>query len=149
MDRVEKHVLVDAPVPTVSHFVNEPFNLLRICPTIVEISDVERLRNGGRNFHCVSKMVDVRLQYRCECVEYAPEHCIRHRISGGLQGMTQWLFEPHGEQTQIRLVIEYEPPLPLLRHHTQSEILQRNADDAQQVLSSLKLFIEKPVLVQQ
>jgi hypothetical protein len=148
MDIVEKRVLVDVPVPAVSHFVNEPFNLLRICPTIVEISEVERLKHGGRNFHCVSKMADVRIQYVCECTEYVPDHRISYKISGGLHGAAQWRFEPQAEQTLVSLVFEYEPPPPLLKHHAQSDIRQRNEHDAQQILSNLKLLLEKQVLVQ-
>lgn len=150
MDSVQELVLVDAPVSAVSHFVNEPFNLLRICPTIVEISNVERLRNGGRRFHCVSKMADVRIQYVCECIEYAPERSIRYKISGGLSGSAQWLFsQVDAEQTQVCLVLEYESPLPLLKHHTRTEILQRNEHDTQHILSNLKLLLEKQILAQE
>lgn len=149
MDRVEKRVLVDAPVSAVFRFVNEPFNLLRICPTMLEITDVERLRNGGRNYRCVSKMADVRIQYVCESSEHAVDRCIGCKISGGLRGFARWQFEPQLEQTQVSLIFEYEPPLPLLKHHAQSEILQRNEHDAQQVLSKLKLLLEKQLLVQE
>lgn len=148
MDRVEKRVLVDAPVLTVSHFVNEPFNLLRICPTVVEITNVERLKNGGRNFRCVSKMADVRIQYVCECFEHVADYRIGYKISGGLHGFARWQFESEAEQTWVSLVFEYEPPLPLLKHHAQSELLQRNEHDAQQVLSKLKLLLEKQALIQ-
>lgn len=150
MDSVQELVLVDAPVSAVSHFVNEPFNLLRVCPTIVEISNVERLRNGGRRFHCVSKMADVRIQYVCECVEYAPERSIRYKISGGLSGSAQWLFASVGaEQSQVSLILEYEPPVPLLKHHTRAQILHRNTHDTQHILSNLKLLLEKQLLAQE
>ena len=55
MDRIEKRILVDAPIPSVFRFVNEPFNLLRICPDIIEVASVVGLKNGGGIFSACPK----------------------------------------------------------------------------------------------
>jgi uncharacterized membrane protein len=149
MDSVEKRIVVDAPILSVFRFVNEPFNLLRLSPSIMEITDVVRLKNGGRNFKCVSKMADTRIYCTIECVEHVMNQCISYKISGGLHGSIRWLFEAHNEHTQVSLVLEYEVPLPLLKHHAESEIIRRNEHDIQQLLSNLKTVVEKQPLVRE
>jgi uncharacterized membrane protein len=147
MEKIEKHVLIDAPVSVIFRYVNEPFNLLQISPGVIEISNVIRLRTGGRNFQCVSKMVSTRILYTAECIEHIVNRQLGHKISGGLQGTMRWQFEESSGQTSVIFVLEYEVPLPLLKHHAESEIASQTERDVQQLLSNLKTVIERQTQV--
>src|SRR5579862_5479199 len=108
MERIEKRILVSAPIPEIFSFINEPLNLLSIWPGMIEITDESRLNNGGRNFRCVSKMADSRIQYANECIEYVVNRCITYKISGGMRGSIRWLFEVENEYSQVTLLLEYD-----------------------------------------
>ena len=149
MEKIEKRILVNAPTPQIFSFINEPFNLLRIWPGMIEVTDVRHLSNGGRNFRCVSKMADSRIQYANECIEYVANRCITYKISGGMRGSIRWLFEVENEYTQVTLLLEYDAPLPLLKRHTNEEINKRNEHSLQQALCNLKTVIERQVLVRE
>lgn len=93
MQRIEKFIMVSAPTSAIFGFINEPMNLTKIWPGMIEVTDVRSLNNGGRSFQCVSRMVGARIQYIYECIEYDFNRCITSKISGGLHGWVKWLVE--------------------------------------------------------
>jgi ribosome-associated toxin RatA of RatAB toxin-antitoxin module len=142
MQRIEKHVLVDAPGAAIFSFVNDPYNLLRLFPNLIEITNVTRFSNGGRDFQCTFKMAGVRILFTAECTEHIVNQRIDYRVSGGLHGTMCWRFETVDETTQVTFILEYEVPHPLLKRHTESEIARQNAQDIQQLLFNLKTNVE-------
>jgi hypothetical protein len=93
-------------------------------------------------------MVDSRIQYTHECIEYIFDQSVTYKLSGGLHGSIRWSFETQNELTQVSLVLEYEAPAPLLKHHSESEIVRRNEHSVQQALCNLKTVLEKQSLLQ-
>jgi hypothetical protein len=143
MERIEKRIIVNAPVQAIFRFINEPFNLMRIWPGMIEVTDVSRSKNEGRNFRCVSKMANVRIEYNKECTEHIVNRSLTHKISGGMRGAIRWLFETENEHTRISLRMEYEIPYLLLKRHTQIAIVRQNDLDIEILLSNLKTLMER------
>lgn len=143
MERLERRVLMDAPISAIYGFVNEPYNLLRIFPGAIEISNVTRHVDGGRNFQCVFRMAGVRIHYTAECVTHIPNQELVFRLSGGLHGTMRWHLEAKNERTLVTFILEYEVPRPLLKHRAESEIVRQNEQDVQQLLFNLKMMIDR------
>jgi uncharacterized protein YndB with AHSA1/START domain len=53
MAKIEKSILINAPVEKVFAFTAEPNNLLEIWPSMLEIKNVESVPNGGRRYDWV------------------------------------------------------------------------------------------------
>jgi hypothetical protein len=149
MERIEKVVTVNAPVQAIFRFINEPCNFMRIWPGMIEVTDVNRSKNGGRNFRCVSKMAAVRIQQINECAEYVVNRSITHKISGGMHGAIRWLFEAQNGLTQVTVRMEYEIPYPLLKRYMRIAVVQQNELDIEALLSNLKTIMEKQSLVRE
>jgi uncharacterized membrane protein len=149
MERVEKFIEVNAPVRTIFSFINEPFNLMRIWPGMIEVTDLSRLNNGGRNYRCVATLVGARILYITECIEFVTNQRIAYKLSGGLSGSIHWLFEAQNEATRVTLSLEYEIPRPLLKRHTQAAIIGANQHDIEKLLSNLKSVLERQSLVRE
>lgn len=147
MFHIEKRITVDVPVKATFQFISEPLNLLTIYPGMIEVSDVERQHNGGWNFRCIAKMANARLQYATHCIEYVANRSITYTFSGGMHGTTRWQFVPDGEHTQVMFCMEYEIPMPLLKHQTEAAIIRQNEDDSDQLMRNLKAALEKQHIV--
>jgi hypothetical protein len=149
MERIEKCVTINAPVYAIFGFISEPFNFMRICPGMIEVTDVCHLRSGGRNFRCVSKMADARIHYANECIEYVVNRSITHKFSDGMRGGIRWLLEAEKERTQVTVRVEYEIPPSLLKRHTPNTIVRQNELEIEILLSNLKTVVEKQSLIRE
>ena len=50
MAKIEKTITINAPVEKVFGYVSEPTNLPEIWPSLVEVTDVQPLPNGGKSY---------------------------------------------------------------------------------------------------
>jgi uncharacterized membrane protein len=66
MAKTEKTIIINAPVEKVFNYVNEPTNLPEICPSLVEVKDVQRLPNDGTSDRWVYEMAGMRFQATSE-----------------------------------------------------------------------------------
>lgn len=142
MERVEKSILIQAPVDTIFDYINEPTNLLKIWPGMIEVQDVQRLRNGDQRFRCVHKMVGAHIESTWEAVEYALNTRITIKTSGGIRSTVTWTFQPQNGGTEVTFNIEYAIPAPLLRKHSRASIIRWNEDEAETILANLKAEME-------
>jgi ligand-binding SRPBCC domain-containing protein len=142
MERVEKSILIQTPVDTIFDFVSEPTCLLKIWPGMIELRDVQRLRNGNLRFQCVHKMVGAYIESTWEAVESTVNRQITIHTSGGFRSVVTWAFQPQNGRTEVTFRMEYAIPAPLLRKHSKTSIIQWSEDEANIILTSLKAEME-------
>jgi len=143
MVKIEKRILIKAPMRTIFSFVDDPFKLAQSASGMMELSDVIHLKNGGRSFHCVVKMVGSQIQCVVECTERIANRSLAYKISGGIRGSIRWFFQLQNDETEVTLSIEYNVPHPLLKRNTESAIIRRNEHGIQLLLCNLKSEIER------
>jgi uncharacterized protein YndB with AHSA1/START domain len=142
MERVEKSILIQTPVDAIFDYVTEPANLLKIWPGMIEVQDVQWLRNGDQRFRCVHTMVGAHIESTWEAVEYALNTRIIIKTSGGIRSTVTWTFQPQNGGTEVTFNIEYAIPAPLLRKHTKPSIIRWNEAEAEAILTNLKAETE-------
>ncbi len=109
MAKIEKSIVIDAPVEDVFNYVEEPTNIPEYWPSVVEIKEVEQLPNGGARMTAVYKMAGVRFDVESECTEYVP---------------ATWIYEPHDGGTKVTVENEYTVQLPVLQKLAESFLIK-------------------------
>ncbi len=74
MVRMEKSVVIDAPVEEVFAYVLDPAHLpeYAVDINVVEVRDIKRLPNGGYSWTAISKIFGLRLEGKGEQTEVVP-----------------------------------------------------------------------------
>lgn len=139
MAKVEKSILIDAPVEKVFSYVNEdPTNLLEIWPSMVDVKDVEQLPNGGTRFRWVTKLAGVRQEGTSEDIEVVPNQKVVSKTKGDVDSTATWTYEPEDGGTRVTTVTEYTVPVPVLGKVAEAFVVKANEREAEVLLANLK-----------
>ena len=138
MARVEKEVIVNAPVEKVFSYISEPNNLLEFWPSLVEIKDVQSLPNGGYSARWVYKMAGMRFDGTGEYTQVIPNHWIIIETKGGVSSTITWTFRSVQDGTRVNLTVEYRVPIPLLGKLAEAIIVMMNEQEGDLMMANLR-----------
>jgi uncharacterized protein YndB with AHSA1/START domain len=136
--RVEKEVIVNAPVEKVFSYISEPNNLLEFWPSLVEIKDVQSLPNGGYSARWVYKMAGMRFDGTGEYTQVIPNHWIIIETKGGVSSTITWTFRSVQDGTRVNLTVEYRVPIPLLGKLAEAIIVMMNEQEGDLMMANLR-----------
>jgi uncharacterized protein YndB with AHSA1/START domain len=142
MATIEKSIRIGAPVDQVFAYLSEPANQVEIWPSIIEVTDVKRLPDGGYTHDWVYKMAGVRLRGFTQTLEFVPNQRFVEQTKGGLESVLTWTFEPDNGGTRLTVVTEYKVPIPVLGRMAEALILKMNDQEGDLVLANLKARLE-------
>lgn len=142
MVTIERSVLVEAPPEKVYEYLDDPAHLPEIWPSMVEVSDVADLPNGGHSYHWVYKMAGVRFEGESETVEIEPEKHYIQKNTGQIPSSFDWTFIAENGSTRLKMKTEYEVPETLLGTLAKPFILKLNEREADSFLGNLKDRVE-------
>jgi len=142
MAEVVKSVSIGAPVDQVFAYMSEPANQVEIWPSIIEVSDVKRLPDGGYTHDWVYKMAGVRLKGSTRTLEFVPNQRFVEETKGGLESVLTWTFEPEDGGTRLTVATEYKVPIPVLGRMAEALIIKMNDQEGDLVLANLKARME-------
>lgn len=139
MPKIERTIIIDAPVEKVFNYVHkDPSSLLEIWPSLVEVKDVERLPNGGNRFRWVYNLAGVRLEGTSEDIEYIPNQHVVSKTKGGVDATYTWTYDPEDGGTRMTEEVEYTVPIPVLGRVAEAFIIRANEREADLFLANLK-----------
>lgn len=142
MATIEKSILITAPVEEVFTYLEEPTHLPEVWPSLVEVSDVVDLPQGGDRYHYVYKMAGTRFEGDSETIEFVPyKHFVRES-TGEIPSTFDWTFMPQNGSTKVVLKAKYEVPKTLLGKLSEPFILKLNEREADTFFANLKDRIE-------
>ncbi len=112
MVKADKTYLIDAPVEVVFAYATDPTRQCEYFAGLREVTDVERLPNGGCRFTFVARVAGVPLRGTAEHVEFVPNEraVVKIAVSAGgpgLEGTETVTFAAEGGKTRVRCVAEY------------------------------------------
>jgi uncharacterized protein YndB with AHSA1/START domain len=136
--RVEKEVIVNAPIEKVFSYISEPNNLLEFWPSLVEIKDVQSLPNGGYSARWVYKMAGMRFDGTGEYTQVIPNHWIIIETKGGVSSTITWTFRSVQDGTRVNLTVEYRVPIPLLGKLAEAIIVMMNEQEGDLMMANLR-----------
>lgn len=142
MAKITKSISINAPVEKVFSYLDEPTNQPEIWPSLVEVTDVRRLPNGGNSFNWVYKMAGMRFKGTSEDIDWVANKHIVSKSKGGIESTIAWTFEPEGDGTKFTGDVEYNVPIPLLGKLAAAVVAKLNEHDTDVFVANLKARME-------
>lgn len=141
MPKVEKAVIVKAPVSAVFKYVDEPTHLPEIWPSLFEVKDVEILPDGTRRFAWLYNMAGHRFAGKTETLEHVENERIVEQAKGEIESTFTWRFQ--GENGTTKVAFEADYTLPAGTDEKFARFLEkRNALELDVLLENLKARLE-------
>jgi uncharacterized membrane protein len=136
--KVEKEVIIHAPLEKIFGYISEPRNLPEFWPSMMEVKDVQSLPNGGYSARWVYKMAGMRFEGTGEYTEIAPNQWFVIKTKGGVRSTITWTFRSRENITRVTLTIDYKVPIPLLGKLAEAIIVKMNEQEADLIMSNLQ-----------
>ncbi len=142
MAKVQKFILIKAPIEKVFDYLNDPHKLTEYWPGMIEVKDIQNLANGGTCFNYVYKFAGFRFEGKSEDTEIVPLKRMVSVTTGGIEGKVTWELEKTADGTKVLLDSEYTVPLPVVGKLAEAVIVRLNEHEVDQILANLKIFME-------
>jgi uncharacterized protein YndB with AHSA1/START domain len=142
MAKLESSVTINAPVEKVFEYASKPENLPEFWPSLIEVSNVKELPNGGYSYDFVYKIFGMRLTGSIEETEVVPNERLVNLSTGGIESRNTWLFQPEDDGTNFTIEAEYTVPVPLLGKFAEAVIVRQLEKEGEIILDNLKTMME-------
>jgi uncharacterized membrane protein len=142
MVRIERNILINAPVESVFEYHSDPRNSPEYWPSFIEVKDIEELPNGGKKYSWVYKMAGIRLNGTTTTTEFEKNQLITTKSEGGIDSTFSYTYKSEGDGTRLSMMVDYSVPVPVLGKLAESFILKMNEREADTVLANLKDRLE-------
>jgi uncharacterized protein YndB with AHSA1/START domain len=142
MERIEKSVLIEAPVARVFEYMTDPTNLLEIWPSMVSVANAEVKADGAHEFDWTYKMAGLHFHGRARTLDVERNRRRVVRNDAGIPSTFTWGFEQREHGTEVTLLVDYELPIPLLGRLAAPFLRRVNEREAETMLENLKERME-------
>jgi len=143
MAKITRTFTINAPVEKVFSFAaDNPANLPKIYPSLIEVKDIKPSPAGGYNFSWIYKMAGMRFEGATETIEYITNQRIVTKSTKGIKTTSVYTYEPEDGGTKITSETEYTVPVPLLGKLAETIILKLNENETNAVIANLKALME-------
>ena len=140
---VNNEVVIDAPLEKIFNYVSQPSNLLQIWPSLVEITNLKLLPNGGYSYQWKYKVGGIHFSGKGECIEYINNLWLISRNTGAFDSTVTFTFRAKGNQTKVTLTIDYQLPLRRLTRLGETIILKMKEKEAKLIMDNLRIIFEQ------
>jgi uncharacterized membrane protein len=138
MARVDKEVWIEAPLDKIFDYVSYPNNMPEFWPSLVEITDLQTLRNGGYRARWVYKMLGLRFEGKAEYTRVAPNEFFVIETKGGIKSTIVWTFRSREDKTRVTFTVDYKVPIPLLGKLAEVIITKMNDHEGDLIMANLQ-----------
>jgi uncharacterized membrane protein len=141
MERLEKTVVINAPVEKVFSYLEDPNNGPEWIPGMVETREVTG-SGVGKHYHWTYKMAGMRFDGETTITEQVENERIVYESKGGISSIWTHTFQPSDSGTRFKMAIEYTIPVPVLGKLAEKLVLKRNEREADLAMENLKERLE-------
>lgn len=142
MSKVLHSTTIHAPVEKVFQYLDDKAHFPEFWPSMIEVSDIRDLPNGGKHFHWVYKMAGLRFEGDTDEIEYVPNKKIVGRNEKGIESTITWKLDEHGGETELTFEADYNVPVPLVGKLAENILAKINDNEAVAMLANLKATLE-------
>jgi len=141
MKRVERNITINAAVEKVFGYITDPINQIDWMSSMVNVKDVS---GSGleKSFRWTYKMAGILLDGESTYTEYIPNKRVVTESKGGVKSTFTFDFEPHNDGTVLKLVIEYNIPIPVIGKLGEAVLFKRNEREADLAMTNIKEILE-------
>ncbi|WP_049935298.1 SRPBCC family protein [Haloplanus natans] len=141
MFSVEKSIEIESPPGEVFSFLDDPRNHVKITPSLIQVSDIETLSNGGKRAKYRYKLAGVELVGRVEDVDRSPGKRLVQDLSGAIDGTISYDLRQNGG-TVVHYEAEYRLPDTVVDTVLAPVAKAYNEREAEATVENLKAFLE-------
>ncbi len=142
MVTIDKDITIDVPPEQVFRFLEDPKHFPEIFPSLIEVTNVEKLPAGGYRYHWVYSLAGFKFEGETETTEFVPTKTIVDKTKGEIESTFEWKFLGKDGHTKVELEIGYEMPKALFGKFTEPFLLKLNEREAEMLLWNLKDRLE-------
>ena len=141
MVKVERSIIINAPVEKVFSYISDPNSELESIPSITDIRDITG-QGVGQRWGWSYKMFGVSLKGESEVIEYIPNQRLVHKSTGGITSTWTYTFNPEAGGTRLNVIVEYTIPVPVLGKVGERLVLHRTEREADLAMTNIKERLE-------
>ena len=141
MKRLERSITINVAVEKVFNYITDAMNQIDWMPSMVAIKDVSG-SGLGKGHRWTYKMAGILLEGESTFTEYIPNKRTVLESKGGVKSTFTFDFETHNDGTMLKLVIEYNIPIPVLGKIGETILLKRNEREADLAMTNIKEILE-------
>ena len=141
MPRIKKRITINAPVEKVFEYISNPENTLEWWPNVSEIQDVTghgELQSWTFDY----KMMGLHFTSKAKVTRSRINYERRVESKGGMESNWRWEFKPVNGGTELRWVIDYTIPIPVLGKVSELFMFRRNRRVARFAMANIKERME-------
>jgi ribosome-associated toxin RatA of RatAB toxin-antitoxin module len=142
MAKLSRTTTVHARADDVFHFLEDKTHFPEFWPSMMEVSDIRDLPNGGKQLHWKYKMAGLRLDGDSEEIEFIPNRKLVAKSQKGIESTVTWLLDGHGDDTDLTFEVDYKVPVPVLGKLAEKVVVKLNEHEADAVIANIKTQIE-------
>lgn len=142
MAKIEKSILINAPVEKVFEFMSKPENLPEIWPSLQEVRNVQPLPNGGYCYDWSYKMAGLRFDGKAEWIEFVKNQRIVDKNESSIPSTFVWSYRADNGGARVTVNVDYTIPSAALGKLAEPIIHRMNEHEAEIVLANLKARME-------
>lgn len=144
MERIDKEIMINAPLRKIFDFVIKPSNLTQIWPSLIEINNEKLLPNKGYCATWKYKMAGVCLNGKARCMEVEMYQWFSVEIDGAINCKITWTFRSKDNIcTKVTSTIDYHVPLSILSRLAELVIVKINERETELVMTNLQFRLEE------
>jgi uncharacterized protein YndB with AHSA1/START domain len=140
--RVSKSIYIHAPAEKVFEYVADPANRPGFWPSLINVTDIEPLPNGGHRLKWVYKMAGMWVSGTGETIEHVPHRRTVDSNQGGISYIVAWRCDPEGYGTRFTFDCECSVHVPFLQRRSVPFLVKVNQDQADMIVANVKAGIE-------
>ena len=141
MAKVERSIIINAPVEKVFSYISDPNSELESIPSITDIRDITG-QGVGQRWGWSYKMMGISLKGESEVIEYIPNQQLVHKSMGGIVSTWTYTFKPEAGGTRLNLVVDYTIPVPVLGKIAERLVLRQSEREADLAIANIKERLE-------
>ena len=141
MAKLTKSIIINAPIEKVFSYVSDSRNLPEIWPSLHEVKNFKRLRDGKITDSWTYKMAGIRLK-GTTTTQYVENVEVISRTKGGVKSIQIWTFKPANGGTKVTVDVEYTIPIPVIGKLAEKIVVMINEHEGDVVMANLKSRME-------
>ncbi|MFC1918319.1 SRPBCC family protein [Chloroflexota bacterium] len=138
MVRIDNETILKVPLENLFDYINKPENFSEIWTSLINVSNIKSLPNGGYSSQWIYKMAGRHFKGVGKCTRISPNRLIVIESKGGIKSTITWTFRSDGNITKVTLTIEYKIPIPLLGKLAEAIIVKMNEQEMNMIMDNLK-----------
>lgn len=143
MEKIHKHIEINAPVEKVFDFMGDPKHLLDIWPSMVNVKNIKELESGNQTYDWTYKMAGLKFEGTSKTIELVENERTVVVNEEGIPSKFVWEYRPHNGGTALDLDVEYTVPTPVLGKLAEKVVVKLNDNEASVMLANLKAVMEQ------